>query len=96
MELMKALSDKSKMELIDHLKTGTSGTGGGKGRSIFYNVLLKARRFELDRQCFEKEANLISADFYDGFCMLRRELILRKTLKRDHEIYWKEKPDQRE
>ncbi len=54
-------------------------------------VLLKwlANHFEDDVQYKEEEVNEIIERHYHDYCLLRRELIMHRFMKRDNGMYWK-------
>jgi len=55
-----------------------------------------AETFEFDRIYYEREVNILIADFYDDFCTIRRDMISERLLERDGTNYWRVKPQYQE
>ncbi|MBQ1410350.1 MAG: DUF2087 domain-containing protein [Oscillospiraceae bacterium] len=62
-----------------------------KEARIILEVFAKA--FEYDRINAEREVNLLIADYHDGFCTIRRDMIVKQPLAKDSANDWRVKPE---
>ena len=58
-----------------------------KKERIVLEVIADA--FEYDRIYWEREVNIIIADFHDDFCTIRRDMVAENLLDRDSGGYWR-------